>query len=1032
MIPNRSGCLLTIACVFVALVPSCGAAVAERWTDLADTVFHHVAQNNELPTAAIPTAFGQDSDGFLWIGSQNGLARWDGYNFRVYRSDPSVQGSLPDGFISTMHIDNHKRFWIGTASGGLARFDREHDRFVGYTAGQNGLSHVGVTSLADDDSDGIWIGTVGGLDHLDPLTGSIRHVRHDVHASHSLPSDSVGALLRDRKGVLWIGTDLGLVKSNGKTPIFSTVPLPVPRGEVPSIASLFEDRAGRVWIGTKRHGAFIVEPNGTPAQRVLVPPSLGVRLETLQVSAITEISPSEVWLGTFGQGIVAVNPFTLRTRWIRHNPLVSSSLSNDTIWAFYHDRSGLIWVATDRSVSNYNPHFAAISTVFGSSGNPHGLSNENVHSVLVSKDGDVWLGAGDNGVDILDPAGARISQLRPKFGSSATSLPRAAVDAAVEAPGGTIFLGTEQGLYRTDLRGRNLARLAMPTTDPGAAIWSLLVNDQVLWIGGVDGLRMLDLHAGAKHGIQIWNKGPLTDPRVTTIASSSPGQLWVGTVNGLNWVDTSFGKVERLLPDPKDPSSLSARWINTLASDRFGRLWVGTSGGGINVLVGRDAEGHPRFHHLGIVDGLPNDDINKLVTDQSGNIWASTDNGLASIDPNSFAVHALGYAEGGAVSNYWVGSGTVSPQGEVLFGGIGGFTIIRPSALTPRSNESPAVIVNIRVNGKRASAIRSDRDIASDLLDVAPNPASLLMEFSALNYSAPERVRYAYRLEGHDKDWIDTDAAHRIAAYTDLAPGTYVLRIRSSNPDGVWTDSRSPLLIRVRAAWYQTIWFRLAEIVLGLFLVTAIVHLRTQKLRYEQQQLELKIVERTAELEESRRELERIAYIDFLTGLPNRRMFSDAFNQTLARASRHSESFVLLLIDLDEFKSINDTYGHDVGDVLLAQVANRLRAVLRTSDTVARMGGDEFGILLAEDHDPSAIEGVCRRIFNNFATSIECGNVTLNARLCIGIAAFPLHGITTEALYKSADMALYEAKRAGGGTHRWCPSESHADQLRPR
>ncbi len=337
-----------VVTALLAAVPSSGTttstAAAERWASLADTVFEHLGRDNDLINSAIATALAQDGDGFIWIGSQNGLVRWDGYHFRTFRSDLANSGALPDNYIKTLHTDMRGRLWIGTNSGGLARYDRDRDRFITYPAGPNGLSHVGVRAIVDDGAGGVWIVTEGGLDHLQPDSGAVTHVRHDDGDSGSLPDNRVRALLRDHNGTLWVATYSGLVRRDANVTHFVPVPLPLAEGKLPTAWSFFEDSVGRIWIGTLRNGAYVVEPGDGIARAVRETGAEQAELQTRGVHAIVEVRPGEVWLGTLGRGIVAVDTETHRTRRIRHDPALPFSLANDSVQALFKDRAGLIWV----------------------------------------------------------------------------------------------------------------------------------------------------------------------------------------------------------------------------------------------------------------------------------------------------------------------------------------------------------------------------------------------------------------------------------------------------------------------------------------------------------------------------------------------------------------------------------------------------------------------------------------------------------------------------------------------------------------
>jgi diguanylate cyclase (GGDEF)-like protein len=1008
---------LAFAAAFSVAVSA--AHSSERWAGLADTVFQHLVRDNELPNAAIPTSATQDGDGFLWIGSQNGLARWDGYHFRIYRANPGKNDALPDNFIQTLLTDARGVLWIGTSSGGLARYDREHERFVVYPVGPTGLSHVSVRAIADDGSGGVWVATEAGLDHVIAGSEAIGHLRHSDDDPTSLPDNRVRGLLRDRHGTLWVGTATALARLDKGSNRFERVPLPAAPGKVPSPWSFLEDTAGRIWVGTFRQGAYVIDSHTSGARAVQESDAAHSTLQNEGVSAIVEVVPGQVWLGTLGQGIVAVDVASSQTRRIRRDLTQPASLPDDSIQGMFKDRSGLIWICSDRSISRHDPSHPAVMTVFGASSRPDSISDSDVDAILPMSDGKVWLGLGSKGIDIIDPVvGARVASLRPDPLRPQDALPKDYINAFAASDGSDVYVGTELGLYRVDRAAHAATRVTIPQRDPAAQVWALLLDNNVLWVGGFDGLWAVQLD-GAKSPAHAEAVSGLTDQRITTIARGEGNWLWVGTKNGLNRLDLRTHAIERILPEPANPTALAAGYITSLLTDSRGRLWIATFGGGVNVLEPRAADGKPKFTRLGISRGLNNDNADKLLEDSKHNIWVSTDDGLAVIDEQTLAIRTLRRAEGLPISSYWVGSGAATAQGEMLFGGVGGLTVVRPSQLNRWTYQPSVVTTDIRIGGK--SVID-----ASAPLQIKPGANSIAVEFAALDYSAPERNRYAYRLDGFDSAWIDTEASHRVAAYTNLPPGDFTLRLRGSNRDGLWSETTMSLPIHVLPDWYQTMTFRIAVTLLAFALVAALVQGRTVYLRRSQRDLERQVVERTAELRESQRQLEQIAYEDTLTALPNRRMFTEEFRELIMLARLQNQRFALLLIDLDRFKQINDSRGHDAGDALLIEAAIRLQAAVRKSDCVARLGGDEFSVLVSQNPAAADIEMICHRIIESFVMPVPISDAEVRSSASIGVAVFPDHGATLDSLYKSADLALYEAKRAGGNMWRWHKSQASA------
>ena len=1005
--------------VAIAQVP---AAESGRWSELADTVFEYLARDNELPNSTAPTSLAEDGAGFLWVGTQNGLARWDGYHFRSYKADPTVAGALPDNLIRQLHTDNRGRLWVATNSGGVARYDSDSDRFVTYGAGPNGLSSASLSDIVDDGAGGVWVGSDSGLDHVRMDSDVVEHLRHDSNNPNSLPDNRIRALFRDRDGALWVGTQGGVVRREPGSSRFVPVPLGQPEGKPPVTWTFYQDSAGRVWIGTIRQGVYIIAPRDrglatTTTERW----TLQSLLPMEGVHAITEVRPGEVWLGTDGHGIVSVNTRTFETRRIVHDPTVMSSLADDSVQALHKDRAGLIWIATNRSISRYNSRQAAIYTIFGGSSRPGSLSDSDVDSVLAMPDGRIWLGLGSNGIDILDPTGLRVAALRPDPQNPNTGLPKDYVNTFARAPSGDVFIGTEQGLYRADKLGHGVVRLSLPQHDANAAVWSLHFEGNVLWVGGFDGPWTLDL--GTNPAVASPTIEGLSDQRVNVIDGGPRGSVWIGTKNGLNRVDVTTHEVEQILPDPPDPHALRAGYVSTLLTDRRGRLWVGSLGGGISVLDSWNAGGkagapRPHFIRLGANQGLASESIDKLLEDTRGRIWASTDDGLAVIDPDTFAIRSLRRAEGAPIANHWASAGAITPEGELLFGGVGGLVIVQPDKLSLWSYHPPIVVTDVRIGGKRVPAGDFSSDRTSTPLIVTPDANSIAVEFAALDYSAPERNRYSYRLDGFDSDWIETEPSRRLAAYTNLLPGDYFLRLRGSNRDGLWTTNNLTVPIRVLPAWYQTVAFRILVGVVLFIVIVVVVQVRTLYLRKARRELERVVIERTAELRESQRQLQQIAYCDTLTALPNRRMFMEEFRELLVLTGLQSGRFAVLLIDLDRLKHINDTLGHDVGDALLIEAAIRLQAAVRKSDCVARLGGDEYAVLVTQNPAATDIEAVCKRIVDSFTLEVVVNGVAVKTSPSIGVAVYPDHGTTQDRLYKSADLALYEAKRMGG--NNWC------------
>jgi diguanylate cyclase (GGDEF)-like protein len=825
-------------------------------------------------------------------------------------------------------------------------------------------------------------------------------------------------LLLDRAGALWVGTRKGLLRRSAGDVRFQPVALPAPDGPAPTIRSLREDSAGRIWIGTKLFGAFVLDPGADRAHRVLAGPLDAAPLAESVVS-ILESGPGEVWLATEDSGIVRVDTRTWRTVREQSDATRTASLPSNQVATLFRDDGGTIWIgATSAPVSRVEPTQRQIQTFYGGTNRPDLLLDDRSISALLSQpDGRVWMGLGSGGIEIVDPASGRVGRIRTDPDHPDQGLPKAQVVTMARWSDGSVFLGTAAGLYRAGADGRTIERLQVPHEPRALDVRALLVRDGHLLVGGLDGLADLAVtSAGRLELVRRWDR-EIGDARVRTLVDGKGQGVWIGTPSGAALLDWAGGGITRLAIDPRNPDDLPGGYISSLLTDRRGRLWVATFGRGIQVERGRDAGGHPIFQRLTQSEGLPQNSVDALLADAHGNIWASTDGGLAQVHPDTLAIRAFRTEQGVGLEGFFTGIATVTAAGDLLFGGVDGLVVVHPDRVVAPVRAERVVPTEIRVGGR---VLPPSPALYRDGVRIDPSDRSLAIEFAALDFDDPHARRYAYRLRGFDAGWVDTPASRRLAAYTNLPPGDYVLQLRSAGLGGPWS---APLEIpvHVQPAWYEYAAVRALAALLVLSLIAGLVHARMLLLRRRQAELESIVAERTAQLRKSQEYLASMAYMDALTQLPNRRMFNDQLRRMIAGSARGQGYFALLLIDLDGFKRVNDSFGHDAGDGVLVAVATRLRALIRETDLAARLGGDEFGVILAQTGDRAMVDTVCARIVKKLREPVVHAGHIIAVGASIGIAGVCDDIGTPEELYKAADAALYEAKRDGRNTWRWDP-----------
>lgn len=882
------------------------------------------------------------------------------------------QKALPHPAVYAVAQDAAGFIWVGTP-GGLARYDGI--RFRHYAPA--------VQALLADPSGALWIGTPSnGLMALDTATERLR--------AWKSRSATVIALARAADGRLWVGGDRGLELFDPRGGAFQHIDIDA------RVEAILVDRAQNVWVATVR-GLFHRPRSGTAFQRVrdgtffsLHEDSRG-RIWAGSAGAvfcgeraipiageqwsIVEVRPGTVWVATYDGGISIVDDDGGRVRRMAIDRANPGGLTPGDVWQFFRDRSGLIWVANGPGgLLVHNPRNRGIYELSALDKNV-GAGGMGARAIAATSDGALWLGGADNVVR-LDPRGGTAAAFTVPGHRNVQTL-RGGAD-------GTLWIGTVEGLCR--LRDGAIDCPSGFFHDVGR-VFAIVEVDGALWIGTGSGVAVLDERSGA---VTRYQHGQLSNDFVTVLYADRAGRILAGTSNGVNRIDPRTRRVERFL----------AGSITSIAEDRRGRIWAGAFGGPMSVLDG------DRVRRL---DTLPRN-IAGLAVGADGQIWASATNALLRIDPDTFRARVFGPAEGVQETEFWTRAVATAPDGTIVFAGTQSVTVIAPGANAEWTYAPPLAITALRAGRRTLANAREPIELRAGERDVA-------VEFAALDYSAPDALRYAYMLDGYDRGWTDADASHRLATYTNLAPGSYTLRLRATNRLGVWSTSTAALRLRALPAWYETWWFRA---LLGVLLVAAIViviRARTRLLRQRAERLEAIVAERTGELAEANAALENMSVTDALTGLRNRRFLMQRIDDDVALARRQGTDLVFFLVDIDHFKAVNDQLGHAAGDAVLRQMRGRLEQVFRTSDYVLRWGGEEF---LAVARGSSRADGpeIAERLRRAIAEKpfvLDDGR-PLPKTASIGFAAFPMDALTWEQVVDLADQALYTAKNSGRNT----------------
>jgi diguanylate cyclase (GGDEF)-like protein len=497
------------------------------------------------------------------------------------------------------------------------------------------------------------------------------------------------------------------------------------------------------------------------------------------------------------------------------------------------------------------------------------------------------------------------------------------------------------------------------------------------------------------------------------------GAEWNG--GGLDLLDPQTGKFEHLRHRPGDDSSLPDDFVASIFEAHDGRIWVGTARGLCEVV--RATDGRLRAKSRPFEALIGRSKVFAIREDQQGRLWLSTATGLARFDPVTGRVEFFTGVDG-VTGGYVAQAAYAGASGVLYFGGMQGITLVRPD-LVARSTRLPQLaitdilVLNASVgHGKLHPLVRVDGPLAAPTrLQLGPRAAVFSIEFSALHFTAPARHKYAYRLEGFDRDWVLADASRRVATYTNLDPGHYRFRVRARDGDGDWTPELS-FAVDVAPAWWQTWWFRAGLLVAGLIVLALAYRARVRILTRQRQNLRRLVRERTRQLEESNARLAALSTTDGLTGVLNRRGFDDALAVERDRAARENKVLALLLLDVDHFKRYNDHYGHPAGDACLRAIGAALAAsARRAGDVVARYGGEEFALIATFTDDGAngakvLGEAVCRAVAELELPHGGSPHAVVTVSIGIAVAGKGWRG-ETQQLLGVADEALYKAKRAG-------------------
>ncbi|PRY53175.1 signal transduction histidine kinase [Arcticibacter pallidicorallinus] len=760
-------------------------------------------------------AIHKDRFGFLWIATDDGLNRFDGTTFKVYRHVNGSSASLPANHVTSLFEDSEGSLWVATNGGSVTIYDRNRDEFIELSKYNQIALGVAVNSVSEDGRGNIWIASYSGLYVVDRKTRKIKAVYQYSNKRGRLNTNTVTSVFKDSRGTMWVGTDAGLYRYNRNNDSFTRFLYAKngPAIQFPAfVLSLSEDKKGHLLAGTQG-GLHVLGSKGEMIKTLNKSNGSPAGISSDIIYAVKVAKNGLVWLGTEeGLNVVSIDSGLVYK--YRANRRDENSLKAKSIRSICFDEHGISWVGTFQGgVSKYDPNFTRFKRVESNPFDSEGLSAPVVTSFADYPGKGVFVGTDGGGVDLFNPLNGHVSHFSI--------------------------------LSNANTRNNNaLSVLALEIT-----------KDKKLWIGTfLDGVHVVDLNTGSRrHYVKGNGQADLNFSDVFCIQEDKDGFVWIGTNGGgVNRYNPNTGRIEKLLNNPqnvedvnhpshpviraltvdragnmwigsfgggislwnqstkkfsfytREKSGLPTNYITTIHEDKKGNIWVGTYGGGLSLLNPKTG----RFISYSEKDGLANDVVQKIVEDKKGKIWLSTNIGISSFDPVSHVFKNYTHHNGLQNSPFVLGAGICLPNGAVFFGGQEGFNYFDPSMLRMNRNVPAVVLTDLRVNNAPVTPSEDGPIKQSILLSERINlkhKDNFSLSFVALNYTISEQNKYEYRLKGVDRDWIQAGKEHT-AYYTNLDPGEYIFEVRASNNDGIWNLEGHSVIIHVSPPFWRTVY----------------------------------------------------------------------------------------------------------------------------------------------------------------------------------------------------------------------------------
>lgn len=1042
--------------------------------DEKDLRFERLGVKDGLSNSTVLAVL-QDQKGFIWLGTADGLDRYDGNKITAFRHSESDPTTIGGNSIYALLETHDGTLWVGADPGGLNRYDQAANTFTTYLNDPDdpeSLSDNGVWSLYEDKQGTLWVGTRNGLNAFDPQTGKFKTYKPDPNTPGTLAGSIVYCITEDHAGYLWVGTREGLNRldrETGQFRLYKNDPENPASLSSNRVWGIHEDSQGILWIATRGGGLNRFDPQTGIFSAYLNDPNDPQSISDNNCWKIFEDQEGNLWVTTERGGLNRLDPLSGKFTSYQHNPNDPFSISHNDLFGLYKDRSGVLWITSRRGgVNKLYPAMQRFSLYKHIPENAASLNSNVINGILLDPQGILWIGTSGGGLNRLDRATNQV-KVYLLDSNNPNSLPGNDIYTLYQDQEGLIWIGLQGGgLSRFDPLHETFTNYKQQADDPKSISSSYIpaiapAADGKLWLGTLGfGVDLFDPASGEAIHFKNDpnNTNSLVEDTIYALLAGTDGKLWIGTGRGgADLFDPASGRFTHFQHDPQNPNSLINNTVQVIHRAQDGAIWFGTSQG-----LSRLDPDRVTFSNYTIETGLPNDNIYGILSDDQGNLWLSSGNGIIRFNPQSGISHSYDLSDGLQSIQFNLFSYFQGQSGEMFFGGPEGLNAFLPEHIIenqylPSVALTDFLLFNISI--EPGSLPLSSAINEMDELTLTYQQSVFSFEFAAFNYQASSKNLYQHKMEGFDADW-SPPSTQTTATYTNLDPGSYTFMVRAANNDGLWNQQAKTIRITITPPWWETRWFLIGTALFSAGAIVVVIQFRIRNTNLQKKELEQRVIERTRELSETNQKLQdeflrrertenllletnaelqsRIEEIsllrdhlqeqathDSLTGLYNRRFLEEDLQRELARAERGHFPSSVVLMDIDHFKSFNDLFGHKTGDIVLKKLGDLLRGSTRQGDIACRYGGEEFVVVLSGATLDDAVQRAeeLRLDFQNLTILDDITQVPTT--ISTGIATFPQHGKDVDTLLDHADQALYKAKNSGRNCVKVYSAEENAE-----